>query len=306
MAQFRINYLGCGSATPTLRHLPSCQVVDFRDNLFMIDCGECAQLSVRRQRLKFTRLNHIFISHLHGDHCLGLPGFISTLALTGKDGGEIVIHTFKEGMEIFRRMLGFFCKEMPFDIRYDIIDPKATSVLIDNDALTVTSFPLYHRIPCCGFMFAEKPKLRHLRGDMVRFHNVPVKEYRAIKEGSPYVTPDGRTIANELLTTPADPSVSYAYCSDTVYDERVAKSVEGVHTLYHEATYTSEYADKAHGRGHSTAAEASRIARLAGARHLVLGHFSKRYTDEAGHLEEAQAIFPDTIIASEGMKLNLL
>ena len=141
---------------------------------------------------------------------------------------------------------------------------------------------------------------------MVRFHNVPVKEYRAIKEGSPYVTPDGRTIANELLTTPADPSVSYAYCSDTVYDERVAKSVEGVHTLYHEATYTSEYADKAHGRGHSTAAEAARIARLAGARQLVLGHFSKRYTDEAGHLEEAQAIFPDTIIASEGMKLNLL
>lgn len=306
MAQFRINYLGCGSATPTLRHLPSCQVVDFRDNLFMVDCGECAQLSVRRQRLKFTRLNHIFISHLHGDHCLGLPGLISTLALTGKDGGEIVIHTFKEGKEIFQRMLGFFCREMPFDIRYELIDPKATSVLLDNDALTVTSFPLYHRVPCCGFMFAEKPKLRHLRGDMVRFHNVPVKEYRAIKEGHPYVTPDGRTIANELLTTPADPSVSYAYCSDTVYDERVAKSVEGVHTLYHEATYTSEYADKAHSHGHSTAAEAARIARLAGARQLVLGHFSKRYDDETLHLEEARAIFPDTVIASEGMKLDLL
>ena len=306
MAKFQINYLGCGSATPTLRHLPSCQVLDFRDNLFMIDCGEGAQLSMRRQRLKLSRLSHIFISHLHGDHCLGLPGLVSTLALTGREGGDITIHTFKEGVEIFKTMLDFFCRETPFTIHYNVINPRGNEVIFENDSLVVRSFPLYHRVPCSGFVFAEKPKPRHLRGDMVRFYNVPIRQYQAIKGGADFVTDDGRVIPNEWLTLPADAAVSYAYCSDTVYDERVAAAVEGVDTIYHEATYTDEYADKARTRGHSTAAEAARIARLAGANRLVLGHFSKRYIDEAKHLEEAKEIFPNTIIAYEGMSLDLL
>lgn len=129
MAQFQINYLGCGSATPTLRHLPSCQVIDFRNNLMMVDCGEGAQLSMRRARLKYSRLSHIFLSHLHGDHCLGLPGLLSTLALTGKEGGTITIHTFKEGAAIFRRIMDFFCRETPFDIQYDIIAPGTDDVI---------------------------------------------------------------------------------------------------------------------------------------------------------------------------------
>ncbi len=135
---------------------------------------------------------------------------------------------------------------------------------------------------------------------MVRFYNVPIRQYQAIKGGADFVTDDGRVIPNEWLTLPADAAVSYAYCSDTVYDERVAAAVEGVDTIYHEATYTDEYADKARSRGHSTAAEAARIARLAGANRLVLGHFSKRYIDEAKHLDEAKEIFPNTIIAYEG------
>lgn len=306
MSQFRVNYLGCGSATPTLRHLPSCQVIDYRDNLFMVDCGECAQLSMRRQRLKYSRLNHIFLSHLHGDHCLGLPGLISTLALTGKEGGVVTVHTTAEGEAIFRRMSGFFCRETPFEVRYDIFDPKATATIFDSDALAVTTFPLYHRVPCTGFIFTEKPKLRHLKGDMVKFYNIPLKDYKGIKEGADWMTPDGRVIPNAALTSPADEAMSYAYCSDTVYDERVARSIEGVHTVYHEATYTDEYRDKARQRGHSTASEAARIALSAGAKKLVLGHFSKRYLDESQHLKEAQAIFPDTIVASEGLTLDLL
>lgn len=306
MSQFKVNYLGCGSATPTLRHLPSCQVIDYRDNLFMVDCGECAQLSMRRQRLKYSRLGHIFISHLHGDHCLGLPGLISTVALTGKEGGVVTIHTTADGADIFRRILGFFCRETPFDVRYEIFDPKATSTIFESDALTVTTFPLYHRVPCTGFMFAEKQKLRHLKGDVVRFYNVPVRDYARIKSGDDWVTEEGRVIPNAVLTSPADAAVSYAYCSDTVYDERVARSVEGVHTLYHEATYTDDYSDKARKRGHSTASEAARIARAAGATQLVLGHFSKRYADERQHLREAQAIFPNTVTAYEGLAIDLL
>jgi ribonuclease Z len=237
---------------------------------------------------------------------LGLPGLVSTLALTGKDGGELVIHTFKEGAEMFERMLDFFCKERPFEIKYDIINPRATGVIYESDSLTVSTFPLYHRVPCVGFIFAEKPKLRHLKGDMVRFYNVPIREYHAIKSGADFVTPEGKVIANELLTSAADPVMSYAYCSDTMYDERVARSVEGVNTIYHEATYTESYFEKARARGHSTAAEAARIAKMAGAERLVLGHFSKRYHDESEHLKEAQAIFPNTVIAYEGLKLDLI
>lgn len=306
MSQFQINYLGCGSASPTLRHLPSCQVVDFRGNLFMVDCGECAQLSMRRQKLKYSRLGHIFISHLHGDHCLGLPGLVSTLALTGgRDGGSLTIHTFREGAEMFRRMFDFFCHMPPFEIIFDIIDPQASSTIFENDAITVRSFPLYHRLPCVGFAFEEKPKLRHLKGDMVKFFNVPISQYQAIKSGADFVTPDGQVIANDRLTTPADRSMSYAYCSDTLFNPKVAKSIEGIHTIYHEATYCDDQTEKARLRFHSTASQAARIAEMAGAEQLVLGHFSKSYHNEQRHLEEARAIFPNTVIANEGLVLPL-
>ena len=197
---------------PTLRHLPSCQVIDFRNNLMMVDCGEGAQLSMRRARLKYSRLSHIFLSHLHGDHCLGLPGLLSTLALTGKEGGTITIHTFKEGAAIFRRIMDFFCRETPFDIQYDIIAPGTDDVIWESDALEVRAFPLIHRVPTTGFIFKEKPKLRHIIGDAVAFHQVPVREMQAIKAGADFVKPDGTVIANERLTRPADPSMSYAYC----------------------------------------------------------------------------------------------
>lgn len=305
MSQFKVNYLGCGSATPTMRHLPSCQVVDFRNNLLMVDCGEGAQLSMRRQRLKFGRLRHIFLSHLHGDHCLGLPGLISTLALTGKEGGELTVHTFAEGAELFKRILDFFCRERPFTVDFNIITPGETQVLLDTHSLTVTAFPLYHRVPCSGFIFAEKPKLRHLRPDMLAFHEVPVRAYADIKAGADFVRPDGRVLPNAMLTTDPEPAVSYAYASDTMMNHAVARSVEGVDTLYHEATYTEALRDMARQRGHSTAAQAAMIAREAGVKRLVLGHFSKRYENELGHFEEARAIFPNTILANEGLCLDI-
>lgn len=306
MAQFCVNYLGCGSATPTLRHQPSCQIVDFRDNLFMVDCGEGAQLAMRRQRLKFSRLNHIFLSHLHGDHCLGLPGLLSTLALTGRDGGQLTLHTFKEGVELFDRLMKFFCHGMPYEINYNIIDPKAPAgeVVFESDSLTISTFSLVHTLPCVGYLFKEKPKQRHLRRDMVDFYNVPVAQLAAIKGGADFVRDDGTVVPNRVLTTDADPSYSYAYCSDTVYTPSLAKAIEGVHTVYHEATYTDEYADKARARGHSTASQAARIALAAGAQRLVLGHYSKRYLNENEHLAQAGAIFSNTLLSNEGMKLN--
>ncbi|MBD5210435.1 MAG: ribonuclease Z [Bacteroidales bacterium] len=303
MADFKVNILGCGSATPSLRHLPSCQVVDHRDKLMMIDCGEGAQLSMRRMKLKYSRLNNIFISHLHGDHCLGLPGLLSTMALHDIEG-TVTVHTFAEGAELFQRILDFFCRERTYDLRFNIIKPEQ-AIIYEDKALTVETFPLYHRVPCTGFIFREKPKLRHINREMVDFYRVPVSQMLAIKEGADFVMPDGTVVANERLTTPAEPARSYAYCSDTAYNPRVAEAVRGVDTIYHEATYADDQADKAAQRGHSTAAEAARIALEAGAQQLIIGHYSKSYNDESRHLAEARAIFPNTIAATEGMTVDL-
>ena len=154
-SKFELNILGCGSATASLRHFPSCQVLNIRDNLFMIDCGEGAQLQLRKMSLKYARLGHIFISHLHGDHCFGLPGLVSTMALLGKTG-EITIHTFDEGRQIFGEIFGFFCRELPFNVRFNVISPTDRQTIYEDDAITVESFPLFHRVPTVGFLFAEK------------------------------------------------------------------------------------------------------------------------------------------------------
>lgn len=303
MADFKVNILGCGSATPSLRHMPSCQVVDHRDRLMMVDCGEGAQLAMRRMKLKYSRLNHIFISHLHGDHCLGLPGLLSTMALHDTEG-TVTVHTFAEGAELFERIINFFCRERSYDLRFNIIKPEH-AVIYEDRSLTVETFPLYHRVPCVGYIFREKPKLRHLNREMVDFYKVPVAMMHSIKEGADFVLPDGTVVANERLTTPAEPAYSYAYCSDTVYNPLVAEAVKGVDVVYHEATYTDDDAEKARQRGHSTAGEAAKIALEAGAKKLIIGHYSKSYADESGHIADACRIFPDTIAANEGLTIDI-
>ena len=304
MALFQLNILGCGSAIPTARHNPSAQILDIRDNLFMIDCGEGAQLTMRKMRLKYNRLNHIFISHLHGDHCFGLIGLLSSMALQEK-AGSVTIHIFEEGAELFDQQLKFFCRDIPFEIKFNVITPQRATIF-ESHAITIETIPLFHRVPCVGFLFKEKPKLRHLKGDMVKFYNIPIKELQGIKEGNDFITPDGVIVPNARLTTDADKVMSYAYCSDTAFNPKVAEMVAGVDTIYHEATYTNEFAHLASGRGHSTAQEAARIAQMAGASRLILGHFSKRYRDESPLINEATEIFPNTILANDGMRIDLL
>lgn len=303
MSDFNIHILGCGSATPSFRHLPACQAIEYRGRVMLIDCGEGAQLSIRKQRLKFSRITDVFISHLHGDHILGLPGLLSTLSLH-EVGGCVRVHVFEDGAKLLDQIMRVVCHETTFKIEYDIISPDG-GVLIDDDSLTVRSFPLYHGVPCVGFRFDEKPKLRHLRGDMVKFFNVPIRELANIKAGKDFVTDDGRVIENARLTTDADPSMSYAYCSDTMFDTRVAESVRGVHTLYHEATYVSDLEQQARRRAHSTARQAAEIAKMAGAKRLILGHYSKRYNDMEQHVNEARAVFENTIAGDEGMVIAL-
>lgn len=303
MEKFEVNILGCGSAIPTPRHNPASQVVNFRDNLLMIDCGEGSQRMMRRMGLRFSRLNHVFLSHMHGDHCLGLPGLLSTLALHDRTG-TVVVHLPADGLKVMKTMTDYFCRQSPYEIVYDPIECNG-GLLLDTPSLTVEAFPLYHRVECYGYVFREKEKLRHLRGDMIAFHDVPVRELQRIKEGCDYVKPDGTVVPNAALTTPADHARSYAYCSDTMFDERVARAVEGVDLLYHEATYTSELASQARERGHSTAAEAGKIAAMAGVKRLIIGHYSKRYADVEVLVEDARREFDEVIAADEGLVITV-
>ncbi|MEE1207053.1 MAG: ribonuclease Z [Muribaculaceae bacterium] len=300
-----LHILGCGSATPSMLHQPACQVLEHRGRVMMFDCGEGAQLSVRRHHIKFTRLTDVFISHLHGDHLLGLPGLLSSLGLHDKHG-SVTVHIFEAGAELLDLTLRTVCHELPYEVKYNVIRPGEEQLLVDAGGFTVNSFPLYHRVPCSGFRFQEKEKPRHLKGDMVKYHNIPLYKLNEIKQGADYVTPEGVVIPNSHLTTDASPAVSMAYASDTMFDARVADSVHGVSLLYHEATYAgADMAELAAQRGHSTAAQAAEIARMAGVGHLLLGHYSKRYNGTDEHLKEARAIFPDTMAANEGMVIEL-
>lgn len=304
MAKFQVNILGCGSATPTPLHNPSCQVIDFRDNLFMIDCAEGSQTMMRKMKLKFSRLQHIFISHMHGDHCFGLPGLLSTLALLDKTG-VVTVHIPESGLNTMRSFIEAFSRDSDYELRWNPI-PEKGGTLLDTPSLTVEAFPLYHRIPCTGFIFREKPKLRHLKGDMVKFHQIPVSQLHSIKEGHDFITPSGIVVPNGALTSPADPSVSYAYASDTMFNPLVAEAVKGVDVLYHEATYANENAAMAAERGHSLASQAGKIAQMAGVKKLIIGHYSKRYTDVSILVNEAKQEFECVIPANEGLKIDLL
>ena len=298
MANIELNILGCGSALPTTRHLPSSQVLNVRDKLFMIDCGEGAQLQFRRQKLRFSRLQHLFISHLHGDQCFGLPGLISTLALLGYSG-ELVVHVHYEAEKPFRAMLDYFCRDLPFSLRFNPIVPGEN--IYEDRSLIVRTLPLKHRIPTCGFLFEEKQKPRHLLGDMVRFYNIPVKLLADIKMGTDYITPDGQVILNERLTRPADRSIRYAYCSDTAYTEKLLPYIEGVDLLYHESTFAEDNVLRAKETFHSTAKQAATIALKARVGQLLLGHYSARYLNDSIFLDEARSVFPNTILANEGL-----
>jgi ribonuclease Z len=303
MARFEITLLGCGSATPTLRHMATSQAVEVHNKLYLMDCGEGSQLQMRRMRIRFNRLSHIFISHLHGDHCFGLPGLISTLGMLGRKG-ELVIHGPQALENFLRPALDVFCKELPYPVRLNLIDPRQHALVMEDRSLSVYSIPLKHRIPTCGYLFAEKPAAPHLLREMIDFHRIPVKALAGIKQGADYVTPEGETIPNSRLTRPADPPKRYAFCSDTAFAPEIVPWIEGVDCLYHEATFMEADLPRAKETFHSTARQAAGIARLAQVKQLVIGHYSARYEDLAPLLAEAQAVFPETVAGEEGMRLS--
>lgn len=303
MASFSVHTLGCGSARPSLRHNPSSTVINHRGNLFMIDCGEGAQLAFMKQRLSFSRLRHIFLTHLHGDHVFGLPGLIGTLALNGA-GGEITIHTFEEGRKQLSAIFNYFCRDTPFNINFNIICPEE-AIILETKSLTVRTIPLRHRVDTVGFVFEEKPKERHINPSMTQYHQVPVAYMRRIKGGEDFIKPDGTIVPNSHLTLPPSPSLSYAHISDTMYMPGLADKIGPVDLLFHETTYLEEHKAMAAPRGHSTAKQAACVARDAGAGWLLTGHYSSRYNDDTPFKAEAEEVFPNVILNREGLITNL-
>lgn len=306
MEPFEIQILGCGSAKPSTRHNTSSQLVDLRSKLFMIDCGEGTQLQMARYHASYARLNHIFISHLHGDHCFGLIGLISTLGMLGRGHAHSLhIHALPELETLLRPQIDFFCHEMPYEVVFHPFSYEHAEVIYDDRSVTVSTVPLNHRIPCCGFVFREKEGLRHIRRDMIDAYEIPISQMGLIKNGSDYVTPEGDVIPNERLTTPPTPPRSYAYLCDTAPLASVIPLIEGVDVLYHDSTFATTEEGRAQATFHSTAAQAAAIASAAGVGKLVLGHYSSRYDDERPLLDEALAVFPNTVLAREGMKIEV-
>ena len=298
MEPFEIHILGCGSALPTTRHNASAQIVKIGNKQFMIDCGEGTQIQLRRQHIHFSFINHIFISHLHGDHCFGLIGLISTFALLGRTA-PLHIYADPNLEKVMKPQIDFFCKGMNYPLFFHSIDATRQEIIFEDNTITVESIPLKHRMPCCGFLFREKPKKRHLIGDVANFYNIPAYMRQAIKDGADYTTPDGETIPNSRLTKEADPSRSYAYCSDTAPCNN-SLQLKDVDLLYHEATFADSEKERAAQTFHSTARQAAPAASDAGVKRLLIGHYSSRYDTPETLLKEEQEIFPATIAANEG------
>lgn len=304
MEKFELHILGCGSALPTTRHFSTSQVVNVREKLFMIDCGEGTQLQLRKSKLKFSRLNHIFISHLHGDHCFGLPGLISTFGLLGRTA-DLHIYSPKGLEQVMKPVLNYFCKSLSYTVFFHEFDANQPDVIYDDRSVSVTTIPLRHRIPCCGFLFEEKKRPAHIIRDMVDAYHVPVYELNRIKNGADYITPEGEIVPHSRLTRPSEPSRKYAYCSDTIYLEEIVPQIAGVDLLFHEATFSNKDIARAKETFHTTAGQAGEIALAAGVKQLVIGHFSARNEDENVLLQEAEAIFSHVVLARESLSITI-
>lgn len=305
MVPFNVTILGSSSAIPIPTRYTTSQVVNLNDRLYMIDCGEAAQIQLRRFGLKIGRINHIFISHLHGDHIFGLPGLISSLAMGGKKG-ELHIYSHSELQLLLSNLMKFVNEPDDFKVIYHKLNMRRHSVVFEDEKIRVESFPLKHRIPCCGFIFRERPKDLHLRGDKIEELNISIKDRILIKKGGDYILPNGRVVPNEELTLQPIKPRSFAYCTDTAIYEKIIPYIENVDLLYHEATFGDNQAELAKLTGHTTARQAAELALKANAGKLIIGHFSTRYKDINELINEAREVFANTFAANDGEKFDIL
>jgi ribonuclease Z len=299
-----LTILGSSSALPTSERYPSAHVLNAHERLFLIDCGEGTQMQLRKNRIRFGKINHIFISHLHGDHIFGLYGLLSSFSLMGR---KTPLHLYapENYQNILRSHLNDFDINLSFEIDFIPLKGKDPFQILDDRYLTVTAFPLQHRVPAYGFLFREKLADRNIIREKIAEYNIPAVRIPAIKKGEDFIKADGNVISNLELTLPPREQLSYAYCSDTKYFKRLASFVKGVTLLYHEATFDKSLNKLAEITGHSTTTDAAKTAVKAEANSLIIGHFSSRYKSISFLVDEAREIFPETYAAIDGKSYEI-
>ncbi|HCN12032.1 ribonuclease Z [Candidatus Kaistella beijingensis] len=302
-----LTILGYNSAIPTVNSSPTAQFLEMEERCFLIDCGEGTQVQLRKAKARFSKINHIFISHLHGDHCFGLPGLIASFRLLGRET-PLHIYAPKGIKEMLETIFRITETHRGFEVVYHELESKKSEKIYEDHRVEVFTIPLNHRIYCNGYLFREKPKERHLNmAEISKYPEIETCDYHNLKLGKDFVLSDGYILKNEVLTTPPSKPVSYAFCSDTRYWEEVVAVIENVDVLYHEATFLHDLKEMADYTGHTTALEAARIARKANVGKLILGHFSNRYGDVTVFTDEAREIFPNTFLpkALEPVKIGI-
>jgi ribonuclease Z len=295
---FDLTILGSGSALPTSRRYSTAHALNVHERFFLIDCGEGTQIQLRRAKVKFSKINQIFISHLHGDHIYGLFGLISSFNLLGRNADLQIF-----GPPDLKKVLDFYSTQLSEGLQFKLIFTPITnrsfSLLYEDKQVEISSFPLKHRVPTWGYHFTEKERKPNINKQLISKYNLSIEEVVKIKNGSDHTTFDGKVIPNSNLVFKPKPVRSFAFCSDTAYYERIIKWIEGVDLLYHEATFANAERKIAKQTGHSTAQQAASIAKKAGVKKLLIGHYSNRYKDLEPLLREAKEIFPETYLAED-------
>ena len=295
----KLTLLGCYAATPRTITNPTAQVLEIRNRMFLIDCGEGTQVQLRKNKLKFSKINHIFISHLHGDHMYGLVGLISTFMLLNRQT-DLHVYGPKGIKEIILLQLRYSNSFTGYNLYFHELESKESEVIFEDDKVIVKTIPLQHRIYTNGYLFQEKPKERKLNVAAVEEYQIDKAYYRKIKYGGDITLDNGQVIPNAELSFDPEPTKSYAFCSDTIYNEAIVPLIQNADVLYHEATFLESEADKAEKTMHSTAKQAATIAKMANVKHLVLGHYSTRYSSIDLFQQEAETIFPNVLLGDDG------
>jgi ribonuclease Z len=301
---FDLLILGSSSASPTSERNPSAQLLNISERYFLIDCGEATQIQLRRFKAKFQAIDHIFISHLHGDHFFGLPGLLSSMHLLGRKQ-EITIYCPKELKEVMDLLNKVSDTRFNYTVNWVFTNNNGLNLLFEDDKVEVYSFPLRHRIFCTGFLFKEKPLPRKVDKYKLDKYKISTADIMLLKNGFDVVNKDGETIKNDLVTFSARDPKSYAYCSDTIFYPKVIEFIKGVDLLYHECTFLNDKKDRAAQTYHSTAEQAAEIAKTANVKQLLLGHFSARYGDLDQFVAEAKPVFENCMLATDGKRISI-
>ncbi len=304
MTGFYVTILGNGSAVPTATQHPSSQIVRLSEEQFMIDCGEGAQMQMIKYKIKHRKLNHIFVSHLHGDHYFGLFGLVATFHLFGRED-PLNIYAPSDLQKLLEHQLRISKTNLRFNLNFHALEDYKSKPLFKSSYYAVTTFPLYHRIPTWGVKIRKQDKELRVDKEFVAKYKPSIDQIVRIKKGGDFVTESGKVLENKEITLPLRPDKVYAYCSDTVFNEHLIDHVQGADLLYHEATFDSSMQEIAKEKFHSTSVDAATMAKKAGVRKLLLGHYSARFDDLSELLQEARSVFPNTLLSEEGQTYSI-